>query len=346
MNSVPRRLRVIILALVTVSGLILTASTATARTPGTEHLPDLQTIIPTNAFSVVNTAEGREFRYTHLVYNNGPGPLEIQPSYDDAIGGFRGRQLILTHDAAGAWSQVRDRRVPDTFVFHAEHGHFHFPLASFGLYAVAPDGGFGDSRRGVAEERLLHRRLLPLQLHPRAQRRVPGEPEQLRRSPRPAGHLRRRGRRVRLPRSRPGGAHRRAGRRHVLVPGHDRPQRRHGRARREQQRDRRQGDDLPGRGDPGAGPAPGHHSAPGNHDRPGRRPGGERQPAPHRHDDDPGDPAGGVRGGRQRPRGGDEHGRHVHLPVARPRPSWTASTGCRPGSSTSRAGWAPPASPR
>lgn len=143
MMTVPRRLRVILLALLLTAGLILTASTATARPQGTEHLPDLQTIIPMNAFSVVTTPEGREFRYTHLVYNNGPGPLEIQPSYDDAIGGYRGRQLIMTHDAAGAWSQARDRRVPDTFVFHAEHGHFHFPLASFGLYAVAADGGFG-----------------------------------------------------------------------------------------------------------------------------------------------------------------------------------------------------------
>ena len=34
-------------------------------------------------------------------------------------------------------------RVPDAFVFHAAHGHFHFPLAAFGLYAVAPDGGIG-----------------------------------------------------------------------------------------------------------------------------------------------------------------------------------------------------------
>ncbi len=143
MMSVRRQLRVIILALATMAGVILTASTATARPPGTEHLPDLQTIIPTSSFSVIDTPEGREFRYTHLVYNNGPGPLEVQPSYDDAIGGFRGRQLILTHDASGAWSQVRDRRVPDIFMFHAEHGHFHFPLASFGLYAVAADGGFG-----------------------------------------------------------------------------------------------------------------------------------------------------------------------------------------------------------
>ena len=33
--------------------------------------------------------------------------------------------------------------MPDAFVFHAEHGHFHFPLAGFGLYAVAPSGGIG-----------------------------------------------------------------------------------------------------------------------------------------------------------------------------------------------------------
>ena len=34
-------------------------------------------------------------------------------------------------------------RVPDAFVFHAAHGHFHFPLAAFGLYTVAADGGIG-----------------------------------------------------------------------------------------------------------------------------------------------------------------------------------------------------------
>jgi hypothetical protein len=143
MIAVPRRLGVIILALAIAAGLALTAVPATARPAGEEHLPDLQTIVPTNAFSIVTTPEGREFRYTHLVYNNGPGPLEIQPAYDDAIGGYRGRQMIFSHDGGGRWSQVRDRRVPDTFVFHAEHGHFHFPLASFGLYAVAADGGFG-----------------------------------------------------------------------------------------------------------------------------------------------------------------------------------------------------------
>lgn len=120
-------------------------ATALAAPAGTTHLPDIQTVIPTSGFSIVQTPTGREFRYTHVVYNNGPGPLEIQPTYDQASGGYRGMQQLFTHDSAGTWSLVREVRVPDVFVFHAEHGHFHFPLAAFGLYAVAPDGGVGNA---------------------------------------------------------------------------------------------------------------------------------------------------------------------------------------------------------
>jgi hypothetical protein len=109
----------------------------------TSHPPDLQTIIPTNSFSIVQTPEGREFRYTHLVYNAGPGPLQIQPEYNAASGTYLGTQQIFTHDAAVNWALAATARVADSFYFHAEHGHFHFPLASFGLYAVAPDGGPG-----------------------------------------------------------------------------------------------------------------------------------------------------------------------------------------------------------
>ena len=120
---------------------VVPTSPAAAAPAGTEHRPDLQTLVPTDSFSVVSTPTGKEFRYTHLVYNDGPGPLEVQPSYDQASGGYRGMQQLYTHDAAGAWSMTRQVRVPDTFVYHAEHGHFHFPLAAFGLYRVAAGGG-------------------------------------------------------------------------------------------------------------------------------------------------------------------------------------------------------------
>ena len=109
---------------------------------GTTHLPDIQTIIPTNSFSIVQGTEGNEFRYTHLVYNNGPGPLEIQPRTTRPPAATRASSSCspMTRAELVAGAQ---RKVPDAFHFHAAHGHFHFPLASFGLYAVAPDGGIG-----------------------------------------------------------------------------------------------------------------------------------------------------------------------------------------------------------
>jgi hypothetical protein len=119
------------------------ASAAHADPAGTTHYPDLQTVIPSTSFSVVQGTDGREFRYTHLVYNAGPGPLEIQPQYNEASGSYQGQQRLYTHNASNQWSQVASLRVPDAFVFHAAHGHFHFPLAAFGLYAVAADGGIG-----------------------------------------------------------------------------------------------------------------------------------------------------------------------------------------------------------
>lgn len=122
---------------------VLGSPPSVAASAGSVHAPNLQTVIPQDSFSIEATPTGRELRYTHLVYNAGPGPLEVQPSYDQASGGYRGTQLLFTHNPAGAWSQVGTRRVPDVFVYHAEHGHFHFPLASFGLYAVSPDGGVG-----------------------------------------------------------------------------------------------------------------------------------------------------------------------------------------------------------
>ncbi len=125
------------------AGSMAAVTTASAAPAGTTHLPDLQTIIPTDSFSIAQGVDGPEFRYTHLVYNNGPGPLEIQPQYNPASGTYQGMQQLFTHNAAGAWSLVSQRRVPDAFIFHAEHGHFHFPLASFGLYKVASGGGIG-----------------------------------------------------------------------------------------------------------------------------------------------------------------------------------------------------------
>ena len=55
------------------AGSVAGSTTASAAPAGTTHLPDLQTIIPTDSFSIVQGPAGPEFRYTHLVHNNGPG---------------------------------------------------------------------------------------------------------------------------------------------------------------------------------------------------------------------------------------------------------------------------------
>src|SRR5690348_2221252 len=116
-----RAVGVLAAGLTAAAGLFIAAPAAVQAAPaGTPHLPDLQTVVPLDAFSVVQGTAGREFRYTHLVYNAGPGPLEVQPAYDDVTGGYRGTQEMFTHNASGQWSQVSQSRVPDVFEFHAE----------------------------------------------------------------------------------------------------------------------------------------------------------------------------------------------------------------------------------
>ena len=129
------------------SGVTLAAPPATrpagAAPAGSVHLPDLRTVIPDDGFSIEAGPDGPEFRYTHLVHNAGAGPLRIQPAYSTTAGTYLGQQQLTTHDSSGDWSVVSARRVADDFRYHAEHGHFHFPLARFGLYRVATDGGPG-----------------------------------------------------------------------------------------------------------------------------------------------------------------------------------------------------------
>ena len=111
---------------------------------GTPHLPDFSTEIPLTSFSIVDVGGGKkEFRYTHWVYNRGAGPLQIQPEYSEASGTYRGVQQFYTHNSSGQWEMTGTRRVPDAFEFHAEHGHFHYPLATFGLYADTAGGDPG-----------------------------------------------------------------------------------------------------------------------------------------------------------------------------------------------------------
>lgn len=128
---------------VTVNGADVGAINFTAQTAPTPLLyPNLSVILPTGGVSITVVGGHRMLDYTHDTFNGGPGPLVIQPAYNPASGAYQGTQYIyrLTN---GTWSIGATQPVAGAFVFHAEHGHFHFPLATYGLYAVGPDGGPG-----------------------------------------------------------------------------------------------------------------------------------------------------------------------------------------------------------
>jgi hypothetical protein len=116
--------------------------TATALSPPPPNYPDLSDIIPAGQMSVVGTGTGRMFQYTHDTFNGGTGPLVIQPVYNSASGTYQGIQYVYTF-SGGRWTLSRQIPLAGAFIFHALHGHFHFPFTTYGLYAVASDGGIG-----------------------------------------------------------------------------------------------------------------------------------------------------------------------------------------------------------
>jgi hypothetical protein len=121
----------------------ITAPTA-AEAAGTLALPDLISVIPFNKMQITHpSSTTKEFDYEHIQFNNGTGPLDILPTYDPQTVTATGVQRIYSYDANGNASIAQQVPVKDKFIWHAVHDHFHFPLASFGLYGVNPDGSVG-----------------------------------------------------------------------------------------------------------------------------------------------------------------------------------------------------------
>jgi hypothetical protein len=115
------------------------------QTPPPGNDPDLSDIIPVAApkpFSIVGTGGSRQLQYTHDTYDGGSGPLEILPVYNPVSGNYQGFQQIYAFQS-GTWTLVQSIPVAGAFIFDPAHGHFHFPFASYGLYAAKPDGSIG-----------------------------------------------------------------------------------------------------------------------------------------------------------------------------------------------------------
>jgi hypothetical protein len=116
--------------------------TAQAQQGPPLNYPDLSDILPTSKISIVSTGSSRIFQYTHDTFDGGTGPLVIQPVFNPATGNYQGNQYIYSL-SAGKWTLARQIPVAGVFIFDSDHGHFHFPFTTYGLYTVASNGAPG-----------------------------------------------------------------------------------------------------------------------------------------------------------------------------------------------------------
>jgi hypothetical protein len=131
-------------ATVTVSGIDVpnVNFTAQAQQGPPLNYPDLSDILPASKISIVGTGSSRVFQYTHDTFNGGTGPLVIQPVLNPASGNYQGTQYIYSF-SGGKWTLAQQVPIAGVFVFDSDHGHYHFPFTTYGLYTVASNGGPG-----------------------------------------------------------------------------------------------------------------------------------------------------------------------------------------------------------
>jgi hypothetical protein len=107
-------------------------------------LPDMQLLVPTNDISIgTNPASGhRQLQFTHVTWDAGTGPFEIDPTYDAATGIASFAQAIYRSPSPGVWRFDHSVPLGAAGVFDVP-SDYRFPLTSFTLNRVHSDGSIG-----------------------------------------------------------------------------------------------------------------------------------------------------------------------------------------------------------
>jgi hypothetical protein len=110
----------------------------------TVTLPDMQIQVPTNLISIGTdpTTGHRMLRFTHITWDAGAGPFEIDPAFNSTTGTATFVQSIYNSPSPGVWSLDHTVPVPVTGVYDAPDD-YQFPLTSFTLNTVNGDGSPG-----------------------------------------------------------------------------------------------------------------------------------------------------------------------------------------------------------
>jgi Bacterial Ig domain/Lysyl oxidase len=104
--------------------------------------PDMELKVPTNAISIGTTGGVRQLRFTHITWDAGTGPFEIDPTYNSATGTATFTQVIYNSPSPGVWAVDHTVPLSVTGVYDPPD-LYQFPLTSFTLNQVNPDGSLG-----------------------------------------------------------------------------------------------------------------------------------------------------------------------------------------------------------
>ncbi len=107
-------------------------------------LPDMKILVPTSAISVATnaTTHDRQLQFTHITWDAGAGPFEIDPSYNAQTGTATWMQAIYAMSKPGVWTLDHKVPVAATGVFDPP-SDYQFPLTRFTLNTVNADGSVG-----------------------------------------------------------------------------------------------------------------------------------------------------------------------------------------------------------
>ncbi len=109
-------------------------------------LPDMQIKVPTNDISIgTNGSTGdRQLQFTHITWDAGTGPFELDPTYNSSTGTATFTQAIYESTSPGHWTLDHKVPVAATGVWNQQTGSdYNFPLTKFTLNTVNADGSLG-----------------------------------------------------------------------------------------------------------------------------------------------------------------------------------------------------------
>ena len=115
---------------------------APAARAATVTPPDMQIEVPVGAISIGTSGGVKQLRFTHVTWDAGTGPFEIDPTYNATTGTATFSQALYSSPGAGQWTFDHSVPLPVTGVFD-QPDNYQFPLTSFTLNQMNPDGSLG-----------------------------------------------------------------------------------------------------------------------------------------------------------------------------------------------------------